>query len=159
MRQYLILALLLPGLAWADGLSVGVGKLANNTNSQHQGWVADATYQHGPVQLSFSHVSDTTMGAEMVTTAMYRLGQGRTTLAIGAVASYSVQVSEWWWQDGNNGRNEAWGLRANCVLCGVAAQIAYRATPRLELQMRYWGTERMIIPSHNGALFVVSYAL
>jgi hypothetical protein len=151
-----LLLLLLPSCAFADGLSVGAGKLLNNANTAHQGLVTDLTYTRGPIQLSFSKVSDTLMGSEMVATAMYRLGRGKTTLSLGAVAAYSVQVQDWWF---TSGRQDAWGLHANCVMCGVAAQVEYRATPKVSVQVRYWGTERMIIPSHNGALVVLSYAL
>jgi len=156
--RWLIL-LLLPSLAWSDGLSLGAGKLLNNANRDHAGWVADATYSHGPVQLSFSKVNDTFMGAEMVATAMYRLGHGRSTFALGPIVSYSVEVPAWWWIDGHNGSNEAFNRHANCTFCGFSLQAAYAITPKLEFQLRYWGTEKMMIPSHNGALAVLAYRL
>ena len=155
----LLASLILSVSAMADGLSVEAGKLINNINHDHPGYTIGRSYTKGPFQFSVDKVNNTYMGAEMIASAMYRFQYRNASLAVGPIVSYSVQVDDWWWKDGHNGTNEAWGLRANCLFCGSQAQLAYKFNDRLELQVRYMATEKFIIPSHNGAMVLMSYQL
>jgi hypothetical protein len=155
-KKLLAFLILLPTLAWGDGVSIGAGKLLNNSNGQNPGYLADATYIKGPWQVSGTRVYKSYLGDEINISLIYRHSWGKWSLGGGAIVAQSYSVPDWWF---GAGREQAWGLKAQCLLCGFAAQAAYKITPKVELQLRYWGTDRFLIPSHNGALAVLSYSL
>lgn len=152
----LSLLLLFGAAAHADGLTIGAGKLANNANTAHPGWLMDATYTHGPLQFSATRVGNTLMGDELNASAIYKRSWGRFSAGAGIILAQSYQIPQWWFESGNQ---QNWGVHAQCLLCGVAVQVGWQLSPRLEFQVRYWGTERFLIPSHNGALGVLSFHL
>lgn len=139
-----------------DGISVGVGKLLNNENHDHPGWLIDASYRRGPFQATFTKVSDSYMGSEINSLLLYRKDYSRVSLAGGIVLAQTYEVPAWWFESHDQ---QGWGLRSQCFLCGVAAQVGFKISNRLELQVRYFGTDHFLIPSHNGAFALLSYRL
>ena len=156
MKLILWLLLLAAPAAFADGLQVGGGKLFNNENRDHPGWIVDAAYVKGPIQFSVSKVNDSYMDSEINASLVYLLRHNRWSIGGGVIVSHSYKVPQWWFDQGGA---QGWGVHAQCLFCGTVGQLGFQITSRIEFQVRYWATERFLIPSHNGALGVLSWKL
>lgn len=147
---------LLSASAQADGLTVGAGKLLNNENGQHAGWLGDISYHKGPWQVTFTRVGDSYLGAEINSLILYNKTYGKFSLGGGVVLAQTYEVPAWWFTSGDI---QGWGMRSQCLLCGLAAQASYKITDKVSFEVRYFGTSHFIIPAHNGSFALLSYAL
>lgn len=152
---------LIPAIGWADSFSLGAGKLLNNATTARPGYMLDLTYTHplekGDVQLSVTQVekdliSDHTLNVTLSFIAHYHDFSGGP----GLIISQTYSLPQWWID--NQGK-QAWGKNGQCSFCGLAVQMGYDITPRLQLQARYWSTQYYIIPPQNGLMLLFSYRI
>lgn len=161
MKWLLALMLTFCSPAFAGELYGGVGGLVNNVNSQRVGWLVDARYRSSDFDLAITRVNDSYLGAEMAATASYLFPLDRRSGShfyggVGAILAFSVRVPDWWFTSHDR---QGWGLNGACTLCGITYKAGWNITPKWNMEVRYWGTEYFRIPSHNGALVVISYKI
>jgi hypothetical protein len=156
-----LLLTLLVSTAYADSFTLGVGKTLNNYTASAPGYLIDATYRYessiGPVQFSVTQIEKDKIAQSTLNVSAILLHQWDAFSAGGGIVlGQSYEVPQWWVD--HQGK-QAWGIKAECTLCGLVLQAGYRATDRLEIQMRYLQTQKYLIPSQNGVLIVMTYRM
>jgi hypothetical protein len=158
-------------IAHADTFAVGAGKLLNNVGHHNptsdnlgqaawsgQGYLVDLVYRHGPIQISATRVLDSYLGEELNVSAIARYSlTKRLAVGAGVIVSQSFKIPDWWFT--SEAGQFGFGTSFSCQFCGEAVQLDYALSSRLELQVRYWATEKFVQPMHNGSLVLLSWRL
>jgi hypothetical protein len=142
--------------AYGGELSLGAGKLLNNSDTAHPGYLVEASYDAGPVGLTFAKITNSMIGDEMLGTLTYRHEWHYVSLGGGVILADSYEVPSWWFTSRDP---QYWGKSGYCVLCGLTVEARLRLTERLDLKLAYVGNEHFILPSRNGALVSLQWRL
>ena len=176
--KYLIIALLstFGNAAYADGiaLSLGAGKMLNNTNTRLPGYVVAArgTLSKGywSADVAYTYMGKSFLGDNAaITTIGVAYGSGRLHYGASLITGASYAVGVTWDSEhpdndrcaiegcGHHYENNGHTFSRACHLCGGTISAEYSLTNHLNLRGEYYGLRHME-PTYQGVMIQLTYS-
>jgi hypothetical protein len=165
--------------AFAAEISLGAGKVLNNTDSRLPGWMGSVglSVPAGAVdyEARYTRLGKTQLGADAaISTLGATYPQGRVRYGLSAILGASYSPVVWWDKEhphpcGVEGRGcEEWhpkrydndGVHYSraCHLCGGVVSVEYRLDNGLGMRLEYYDLRHMT-PTFQGMTIQVTYTL
>lgn len=154
----------------AAALSIGIGKMLNNTDSPLPGYTGSAHLSVQRVDIGYTRMGASQLAENAaITTVGYKMPAGRFDFTFSAIAGASYSAAVWWDSKhpdescgvegcGRRYDNDGTHFSRACHLCGGVVSVAYKLPHGFGIRAEYYGLRHMT-PTFQGVIVQATYTI